>query len=445
MASKKTIVLFVIFLGLLAYVYFFEIQGEKRKQAHKEKEEQILDFDKEKVSGLSFLPAGIIVKKEDSHWKISSPVQTESDQATIENILDNFRWLKKGRFVSDNLNDFKKFGLSPYQAALVIHHEGDNDTLFLGDNNLDNTKVFYRKSGSNNVYLVSTTLQTNATKTLYDLRDKSVLKFEKQEITKILIEKNRQIFSCYKDKAQRWWLEHPIKEMCDEDKIDDILNELNNSKIARFESEQANNLKKYELHNSWLIATLFDSNKTDQKALYIGKKNENGYYAKGESKPTIFVVDSSLIVELNVTLFDLRDKTIVSFEQDSITEILLVYSGFSFHCVKDSSKRWWMTQPDSDLVKSWKISSLLYDIKDIKVAQFLDGPPRSSRFYGFDDPAIKLILKKGEGILTDLLIGKKVDDKVYLKNNLTDKVYQVTTKVKDKLKVKADEFLENSN
>ncbi len=445
MVKKKTIVLVIIFLALLAYVYFFEIQGEKRKQAHKEKEEQILDLDKEKVSGLSFLPAGIIVKKEDFRWKISSPVQTESDQSTIENILDNFNWLKKGRFVSDNPNDFKKFGLSPYQAALVIHHEGDNDTLFLGDNNLDNTKVFYRKSGSNNVYLVATNLQTNALKTLHDLRDKSVLKFEKQEITKILIEKNRRIFSCYKDKDQQWWLEHPIKEICDEDKIDDILNELNNSKIARFESEQANNLKKYDLQNPWLIVTLFDSSRTERKTLYVGKKDDKRYYAKDEARPAIFVVDSSMIAELNVTLFDLRDKTIVTFEQDSITELLLVYPDFSFHCVKDSSKRWWMTQPDSGLVKSWKISSLLYDIKDIKVAQFLDGPPRSSRFYGFDDPAIKLILKKGEGILTDLLIGKKVDDKVYLKNNLTNKVYKVKTKVKDELKVKANEFLEDNN
>jgi len=441
MASRKTIVLLIIFAGLLAYVYFFEIQGEKRKKAQKEQQELLLDFDSAHVTGLSFLPGEIVIKKDSTQWSIISPVQSEADKSTIENILDAFTWLKKGRLVSDIPDDFRKFGLNPYQYALVIERTANSDTLMVGNANLDNTSVFYRKSGDNSVYLVPTTLKKSVTKTLYDLRDKSILKFERGKINKILIKNYGETFSCYRDENQQWWLDHPIAALCDEDKIDDMLNLLHDSIIKKFQSEKSNFLNKYGLNNPWLTVSLTDSS-NQQKQLLIGKKNQQEYFSRAESKPQIFLIDSSLVAELDVSLFDLRDKTIVSFEQDSVMEILLQYPDFTFHCIRDSAKQWHITQPDSGLAKSWKISSFFYDLQDIKVAEFVDASNPPDVFYGFDQPEIKLILKGKDTILSDLVFGKILQDKIALKNNLTNKIYLVKKQVKNKLSLKTEEFIE---
>ncbi|HEX9971083.1 MAG TPA: hypothetical protein VGD14_03340, partial [bacterium] len=66
MISKKTALLLLIFIGLLAYVYFFEVQGDKRNQVTKEQEERILQVDRDKVSRLELLPAKIALEKQDS-------------------------------------------------------------------------------------------------------------------------------------------------------------------------------------------------------------------------------------------------------------------------------------------------------------------------------------------------------------------------------------------
>jgi hypothetical protein len=445
MVSRKLIVLLVIFLGLLAYVYFFEIRGEKQQQAKKDKEELLISLDKSQVKGLSFLPEGIIIEKDSARWKVQAPISDEADGSTIESILDAFSWLKKGRFVADNPGDFKKFGLTPYRYALVIRQSKSSDTLLLGDNNLDNTDVFYRKSGSNQVFLVPTSLKTNVTKSLFDLRDKSVLKFEKAKISKMLIENKGQAYSCFKTKDRQWWLAYPIRTRGDEDKIDNILNELHNSKVKRFESEQTSDLKKYDMARPWLTVTLFDSSARQHSALNVGKKERQEYYANDKSRPSIFLIDSSLVAELNVSLFDLRNKTIVTFEEDSVTELFLQYPDFTFHCIKDSTQKWLITQPDSGLAKSWKIFALFYNIKDLKVAQFIDEPYQSDAFYGFDRPEIKLILKKDNSNLIELLIGKKNEERVYLKNNITNKIYLVKTKVTNDLLVKTEEFLDKDN
>lgn len=441
MASRKTIVLLIIFSGLLAYVYFFEIKGAKRKQAQKEQQELLINLDKAHVTGLSFLPGEIIIKKDSTGWKVTSPIQSEADQSTIESILDAFSWLKKGRFVSDIPDDFRKFGLNPYQYALVFEQGGINDTLLVGDANLDDTSVFYRKKGSNNVYLVPTALKNNVTKTLYDLRDKSILKFERGKIDKIIITNQENTFSCVKDSNQQWWLNHPIKALCDEDKFDNMLSQLHDSIVKKYESEQATFLNKYGLNNPWLSVSISDSS-GQQKKLVVGKKDQQEYFARDESRSQIFRIDSSLVAELDVSLFDLRDKTIVAFEQDSVTEIMFQYPDFTFHCIKDSANHWLITQPDSGLAKSWKVSSLFYDLQDVKVAQFIDEPSRPHAFYGFDHPAIKLILKGNDSILSDLVIGKTVKDKIYLKNNLTQKIYFVKQQVKNNLSIKTEEFID---
>lgn len=167
-------VLLIIFLTLLAYVYFFEIQGARRKLAQKENEELVLDLDSDSVAGLTFLPEKIVVEKDRGKWKLLSPVRAGADQTTIASLLDAFSRLKRGRFVSDNPRDYDKFGLAPFQSALVINGtKGRSDTLFIGDTNLDSTNVFYRISGSNRVYLVPATLKDYINKSLRDLRDKT--------------------------------------------------------------------------------------------------------------------------------------------------------------------------------------------------------------------------------------------------------------------------------
>ncbi|HEX9971388.1 MAG TPA: DUF4340 domain-containing protein, partial [bacterium] len=382
----------------------------------------------------------------DSGWKILSPVFSDADQSAIDLILNDLDKLKKGRFVSDNPVDFKKFGLAPFRAALVLHWQaGKQDSLLLGNKNLDSTQVFFRKSGSYDVYLIPISLLTNMSRSLYDLRDKSVIKFDRNEISRLLIETNQQTFSCARDSVQDWRLEYPIKERCDQEKINDIFDKLESATISEFIAEKPADLSGYGLQTPGLSIALFDSNRTAQQTLFIGTARDDKFYARNDSRPQIFLIDSSLVSEINPGLVELRDKTIAAFDQDSIFEIELIYEQSKIHFLKDSTRKWLITEPDSGLAKPWKISTLLYDIKDFKVAQFIDKPFRGDDEYGFRTPGIELILKKDGAIIADLLIGNPINNNVFLKNKLINKIYQVKKTVKEKLQVDINDYIDSEN
>lgn len=446
MLSKKTALLLLIFIGLLAYVYFFEVQGGKRQQENQQQEEKILQVDREKTARMELLPANIAIERRDTGWKILTPVPTDADQAAIDAILNDLNGLKKGRFVSDNPADLKKFGLIPFRAALVIQwQDGKRDSLLLGDMNLDSTQVFFRNSESQSVYLIPMSLLTHISKSLYDLRDKTVITFKRGEISRILIQNQNQTFSCRKDSAGEWYLESPIHEQCDQDRINTILDKLEFARISEFISEKPVNLSRYGLRTPGLIISLFDSNGVDQKTVFIGRSRAEKFYARTDSRSQIFMVDSSLVSELNVSLNDLRDKTIVSFDHDAIVEIEITRANSKFHCAKDSAGKWFILAPDSGLAKSWKISTLLYDIEDFKIAKFVDQPVRQDRNYGFDNPAVELKLKSGKKIIVHLLIGNPIHTDIYLKNKQTNKIYQVKKIVKEKLQVDAQDYIDSEN
>jgi hypothetical protein len=113
--------------------------------------------------------------------------------------------------------------------------------------------------------------------------------------------------------------------------------------------------------------------------------------------------------------------------------------------LKDSTGKWLITEPDFGLAKPWKISTLLYDIQDFKVAQFIDKPFRGDDEYGFRTPAIELILKKDGAIIADLLIGNPINNNVFLKNKLINKIYQVKKTVKEKLQVDINDYIDSEN
>ncbi|MDZ7332033.1 MAG: DUF4340 domain-containing protein [candidate division KSB1 bacterium] len=440
MTSRRLIILLLLFLGLAAYAYFFEVEGGKWREAKREEQQKLVQIDVARVTRLTLLPSNIEIRKVDSHYQIHSPVVTDADSLTIATILDNLRWMKKGRFVSDNPHDLAKFGLVPYQQAMVIQQGDRIDSLFIGNNNLDGSECYCRKNGSNQVFLVPISLKNSATKSLFDVRDKSILKFEPKNIASVMITNQGKNFQCQRDRQWRWWIREPISAFADEDRLDAMLNQLVDDKVKEIASETSDELASYALDRPWLTITLYDSSNHPKGRLEVGRRQNGQYYARDPNRPAVLLIDSSLVARLNVSLYDLRDKTIANFEPDSVTTILLQRPGLIFHCRKDSLGRWVMLQPDSALARSWKINSLLYKIKDLKVAQFIDPPYRSDQHYGFDRPEIQLKLMKGERILADFIMGKAVDDKICLKNQLTKAVHLVKQQAKQELSVVAADF-----
>jgi hypothetical protein len=433
MNFKTTIILALVFaVGVVGVVLL------NKQKSNKEEQEKVagklLNLEKDQVKEIMLEPSGIHIVKDSTEWKITEPIKTDGDKSSIDAIANMFNWAKVERVVSSDPSELKTFGLAPEKGKLILTHDSGTDTLFLGDDNPTGSYVFARKSGSNEIFLTTTSLKTNIEKKLFDLRNKKVLDFEKNQVRSFEFKNKKQTFTVEKS-GEKWALTQPIQDQADKSAVDELLNRLNSERAKEFVDEAPKDLDKYGLRRpEYKVDLLLGVNKA-KKSLLIGVQKGKQFYAQDESRPPVFLVDSALVKELNVSLFDMRNKDLTDFSSTDVNKFELTFADTTLMCQKDTSGTWMILEPMNVKAKSWKISSITSAANRLKVKEFVNDAPSSLKKYGLDKPAVIGRFFKDGDLLAEILVGKKSGkDNVYVKLGDRNNVYAVGADILQKLR-----------
>jgi len=444
MRFKSTLLVFLIFIGLASWFYFQEIKGGKKREEAKERASKLLLFEKGDVQSLRLRnEKGVVFCERDSNeWKITAPVETPGDRSAIDGLLRQLERARIERVVEEAPSSLEEFGLKePKVEVELAYRGGKKDTLWVGDKNPTNSFVYVRRNGQRRVLLTPSGLLSALQKKLYDLRDKRVLAFKRDDVKQLTLTRGRKSLVC--EVADHGWkLKEPLEAKGDRSAINGILSSLQSARAKEFVSEKPKNLAQYGLKHPQIKVDLLLGEERAKKTLLIGKKKDKRFYAKDESRPPVFLVDSYLVDKLKKEPFDLRDKTVVEFDRDKVDKVKIRYGEQLITCQKDTSGGWTMSEPDSAQVKKWKISGLFSNLSGLRAKKF---PPPTKRLakYGLKSPQGEIILYQGGKELCWVQWGKKVDDLVYLRNKLEDKFFMVKQADAERLKLKPEDMKEN--
>jgi len=447
MNFKTTIIVAVLAIALGAFVYFYEIKGGEERQQAEQQAKKIFLFEDDQVKGLTLEHSGkeiVLTKAKDGEWTITAPIETEADKGTVDGLVRNLKSAETDRIVADSTADLGAFGLDePEVKVSLLLGEEHTEPLCIGNKSPTGSYIFANMGGSHEVFTTRSSLLSNVKKELFDLRDKRVLGFEKDEVEKLeLNQRGKPLFVLSKTGSE-WQMEQPQKLQGDRSEVNNILNKLKNGKAKAVVTEKASSLKSYGLDKPDVVVTLWLGKDKAKKQLKIGdEKAPDRYYAKDEARDPIFTVDSTFVVELRKDLFDLRDKEIVRFLRDRVNKIELVYADSSIVCQKDTSDNWRVTAPVVQKAKKWKVSGLLSDIETLKAEEFVAEQATDLSRYGLDTPQITAKLWDDREIQTQVSLGKVKGDLVYAKVRGKEAVYLVKDRIVEKLSLKVADLVE---
>jgi len=429
----------VLAIGIVAVV-LLDKQDDKKAKVEKA-QGRLIAVEKQDISELVIEPAGIHCIKDSNDWKITQPVATDGDKSSIDAIANMFSWMKIERTISSDPSEYDVYGLNPERGKIIVAHNDQADTVYLGDKSPTGSFVFARKSGSPDVFLTSTTLKSNIEKTLFDLREKKALSFEKVNVRSFTLKCRNGEFSVVKSGGD-WKVTNKGEFDADKAEIDKILNRLNSEKAKEFVDENPSNLSRYGLSRPIARIDLMLGQNSARKSLLIGRESGASYYAKDDSKKPVFLVDSSFVSLLNPDLYTLRKKDLADFKNSEINKFELEFSGQNIVCNKDTSGTWMINQPEPRKAKSWEIASITRKASQLEVVKFVDDNPSSLAKYGLAKPQAHARFYKDDALLLDVMLGKHVGDNVYAK--LADKpsVYLVEQQVLETLTPKLDDLSE---
>lgn len=448
MRFRSTLIAALVALGLGAFLYFYEIEGEKKREEAREKAKKLFLFEEDEVRKIALVrddTTHIVVERgKDGLWHIAEPIKTDADQDAVGRLLDTMRDATNERVVADSVLDLGKFGLEhPKVRVAIVLKDTTTDTLCIGDFSPTGSYVFARWAGRPQVFLSKRYVRTRLNQGLFDLRERRVLPFEREEARKLALKYDGKRFVLVGG-GEEWELEEPVKLRADNSTVRSLLSRLRTERARKFVVEHTTeeDLRTYGLDRPSVEVTVWLGEERAQKTLKVGKREGRRYYAKDVSRDPVFMVDSSFVSYLKKDLMNLRDKHVVRFDRDQVDRIELAYGDSVVACEKDTaSGDWYLKRPKEGKMKTWRANRILSDIKFLQAKEFL-GKPEDLKPYGLDSPRIVAKLWHGEELLAKLSIGGHKDDKVYV---LGEEVCLVDSTIVEDLSPSLEELLEEES
>lgn len=220
-----------------------------------------------------------------------------------------------------------------------------------------------------------------------------IFSFSDKDFEELTIKKKDEMIHLKRD-GDGWGIIKPLTEKGDKEAIDSLVNSLTTAKKEREIDANPQKLSDYGLEKPSLEVEIKKKGDSTLKVLQLGDKNptETFMYAKIKESPAVFLISRSVGMDVDKKLFELRDKTVISYEIKDIKTVDLKVKGKDFTLKKISEDIWNISKPVEAKADRAKLQNILEKFKGAKIKEFIEEKPRELIKYGLNPPESRLTL-----------------------------------------------------
>ncbi|MBT5969329.1 MAG: DUF4340 domain-containing protein [Nitrospina sp.] len=404
MRFKGTALLAAALVGIISYYFLIDLPSEKRKNKEKDRAEKVILFDPENVKGISFTKGEVTITLKGlgiDEWQMTAPVNAKGDALAVSEFLSFLSNLNFTRVVEESSKDLSPFGLdTPGLRIILSMNNGETKGVRVGDDHPMGNKVYLALLKGSQVLAAGVT-KNRLDRSAHDLRDKTILDFKTPLIKKIEFIRNGKTLNLIKDKESWQVLENRISAKGNETEITNLLNKIQAAQIKQFVEENSKQLTFYGLNNPKLTVKLTTLKSKEPLTLLVGNKNEHGFYAKTLLKKNVFTIGQSLFDSLNNREFvHFLNKSLVDFNDNDVIKMTLRMDNVTVDLIRNKKdlQEWTMQQPIEMKANTSTINSVLFDLKNTRIVEFVSTQAKNSEVFNFEqsEKEINLTYKSGE-------------------------------------------------
>lgn len=394
----STIALIVVLAGLGAYIYFVTW---KQPATDTPKEEKVFASVKaDQIDELHVRSASgdtTTLKKNGTTWELTAPVSAPADETDVSGITSNLGTLDVTRVVEENPTDLKQYGLATPRIEVDFQQQGDKTghRLLLGDKSPTGGGLFAQRDGDKRVFLVSAFQESTFNRSTFDLRDKTLIKFDRDKVDGLTVDADGKTIQIAKDGGD-WKLEKPLEARADFGSVEELIGRLQSVQMKSIVANEAMpaDLKKFGFDKPSAAVT-FDIGSARASLLLGGAADATSIYARDSSRPMVMTVESALLTDLKKGADSYRRKDIFDFRAYNATHVELTRGGQTvvFEKVKgtgkDAQDAWRRVSPNAKAVDKDTMDGMLTKFANMRAASFADATTKT----GLDAPALTMDVK----------------------------------------------------
>lgn len=301
---KKTIFWVIILVVLGGGFYLIDRKVEDVKRS-KEASMQLFSFEPEDVAEFWIRNGeeNIRVIRKNEEWWLKGPLDAKGDKEAIEPLLRNVVKAKRDAvlFEDPSALKLKELGLESPQLEMGFKAGSRATTILFGDKAPAHNVAYAMFKEDQKVYRIHSDVKKEASKSIYDLRDKTILSFDPLMVRRFELERRGAEKIVIEQSVEgKWDVVEPTKKMADMNKILETLYGLKNAKVKAFIEEKPSNVAKYDLEAPNIKVSIREKDRNGEHTLLIGGRDriQRGYFAKSNNSGNVFLVEEDLVNSL---------------------------------------------------------------------------------------------------------------------------------------------------
>jgi hypothetical protein len=397
---RSFVAMLVILIGLGAYVYF--VESKRNPGDDTEKRDKVFSVEADKIDEFTIKSESgerTTLKRSGSDWQVVQPLTTKPDSAEVSGITSNLASLEVQRVIEENPSDLTEYGLAQPRVEVAFKTGGQEHRLQIGRKTPPGTDLYAKLGDQKRVFLISSYLDSTFNRTTFDLRDKTALALNRDNIDTLTLSTPTRTVRFTKSNAE-WRLADPWTARADFNAVEGLVSRLSTLQMKSIVAQEISKPEEYGLDKP--AATVNVGTGSSQATLLIGKSSgEGAVYARDQARPLVFTIDASLLDDVKKDAGEYRQKDLFDARAFNATRIEIVRNAqtIAFEKTKTKNKegreeeKWRQVAPTARDVDQTKVENLTSAVTQARATSFVDTTVKT----GLDKPELTVTIKSNEG------------------------------------------------
>jgi hypothetical protein len=406
--------------GLAAGVWWSNKSEDAKEKAPKEEKNaapKILALTEPDIRQIEIKRQGgedTIVKKDDSgKWSILAPKAMPADQNAVGGVTSAVTNLTADRIIDDHPSDLASYGLSP--AAIEVDFtmkDGRINKLSIGEDTPTKNGVYAMAGGDPRLFLLSTANKGNFDKTSKDLRDKRLMTFDQDKISRVELVTKKSTIEFGRVNQTDWQILKPKPLRADGWQVEELVRKAKEANMDTSVSDEDLKKAAAAFASGTPVGTVKVTGADGTQTLEV-RKSKDDYYAKSSVVDGVHKVTKDLGEGVDKGVDDFRNKKLFDFAFSDPTKV--EYKDGSKSYVLEKAVDKWMS--NGKTMDSTSIQALIDKLRDLAATKFVDS--------GFTTPTFEVTVVSNDGKRTEKVQIAAAGDKFIAKRVGDDAHYSI--------------------
>ncbi len=362
------------------------------------------------------------LKREGGKWQMIAPKRLPADQDAAASMVSTLANLNADKVVEDKAADLKPYGLDmPTLDVQILRKDGKTDRLLIGDDTLNGSGAYAKLANDGKVVTVGSFVKTSLDKRPDDLRDKRLLTFDSDKLSRVDLTAKGVPVEFGKNGQNEWQIVKPRPLRADGSAVDGLVTKLKDAKMDLSETDAA---KKFAAAAKVATVTVTDAGGT--QTIEVRRDKDKNVFARSSAVEGLYKTNADLADALDKGVDDFRNKKLFDFgfsDPGTVTVLGKVYT--------KAGDKWTSGGKNMD---NTTVQNLIDKLRDLAATKFAEK--------GGGQPVFEATVVSNSGKRTEKVVISKQSAQYFAQREGEPSIYEMDSKAVEDLQKAASDVKE---